>query len=206
MRASLSTPNRFAFNTPIFVFDASPFAGRNDEIKAHLMAEKEQSPGIVQSNAGGWHSKPVLSSRPLFRGMISLMIEQVNWVVEQRARELNRECPRFRYNVQSWGMVLGPSDYVVPHNHGDAHWSAVYYVDDGAPGPAPHSGALEFVDTGRPPRPVPGLDLFPSTFMIQPITSMLVVFPGWLTHYVHPHRGLRPRISLSFNFVMEPLT
>ncbi|EEA04372.1 hypothetical protein BH160DRAFT_0274 [Burkholderia sp. H160] len=43
-----------------------------------------------------------------------------------------------------------------------------------------------------------------STFMIRPRSGMLVVFPGWLQHYVHPYRGTRPRIIIASNVVMSP--
>ena len=36
-------------------------------------------------------------------------------------------------------------------------------------------------------------------------TDMLVVFPGWLQHYVHPYRGTRPRIAIACNVTMSPM-
>jgi len=51
---------------------------------------------------------------------------------------------------------------------------------------------------------VAGREINPSTFTIRPRTGMLVIFPGWLQHYVHPYRGGRPRVSLSFNVRLEP--
>jgi hypothetical protein len=34
---------------------------------------------------------------------------------------------------------------------------------------------------------------------------MLVVFPGWLQHYVHPYRGTRPRVAIACNLTMSPI-
>mgnify|MGYP001483711027 FL=1 len=34
---------------------------------------------------------------------------------------------------------------------------------------------------------------------IEPSEAGLVLFPGWLTHGVRVHKGVEPRISLSFN-------
>ena len=28
---------------------------------------------------------------------------------------------------------------------------------------------------------------------------MIVMFPSWLLHHVHPYQGERPRISIAFN-------
>jgi hypothetical protein len=100
-------------------------------------------------------------------------------------------------------MILERGDYVVLHEHGEAHWSTVYYVDAGDDDAA-ESGLLAFVDPRRGGRTVPGVDLFPTTFTVRPRTGSLVVFPGWLQHYVHPYRGSRPRVSISCNVVMEP--
>jgi hypothetical protein len=110
--------------------------------------------------------------------------------------------PRYRYGVHGWAMVLERGDYVVLHEHGEAHWSTVYYVDAGDDDAA-ESGLLAFVDPRRGGRSVPGADLFPTTFTVRPRTGTLVIFPGWLQHYVHPYRGSRPRISISCNLVME---
>jgi hypothetical protein len=44
-----------------------------------------------------------------------------------------------------------------------------------------------------------------TTFTIRPRPGMLVVFPGWLQHYVHPYRGTRPRIAIACNVTMSPM-
>ena len=52
---------------------------------------------------------------------------------------------------------------------------------------------------------MPGLEnLLGTTFTVLPRTGRLVVFPGWLLHYVHAYRGQRPRVSISCNVVFEP--
>jgi hypothetical protein len=101
-------------------------------------------------------------------------------------------------------MVMRQGDYTVLHDHGEAHWSATYYVDAGdADQRSPESGALALVDPRRGGRSIPGIESG-STFMIRPRSGMLVVFPGWLQHYVHPYRGARPRIAIASNVVMSP--
>ena len=59
-------------------------------------------------------------------------------------------------------------------------------------------------DPRRGGRPIPGLESG-ATFTIRPRTGMLVVFPGWLQHYVHPYRGTRPRIAIACNVTMSPM-
>jgi uncharacterized protein (TIGR02466 family) len=114
-------------------------------------------------------------------------------------------APPFRYGVQAWAMIMGDGDYTILHDHGNAHWSSVYYVDAGDADPERHaqSGLLAFVDPRRGGRPIPALELSASTFTVAPRTGALAIFPGYLQHYVHAYRGTRPRISISANLVLE---
>jgi hypothetical protein len=34
---------------------------------------------------------------------------------------------------------------------------------------------------------------------VRPVAGLLVVFPNWLYHWVHPYTGQTPRIAISFN-------
>src|SRR5437660_152668 len=97
-----------------------------------------------------------------------------------------------RRAAQAWAMVRRNGDYTIAHDHGEAHWSTSYYVDAGDANleRTPDSGALAVLDPRRGGRPIPGLESG-STFTIRPRTGMLVVFPGWLQHYVHPDRPIK---------------
>ena len=89
---------------------------------------------------------------------------------------------------------------MIAHDHGEAHWSTSYYVDAGDADleHTPESGALAVLDPRRGGRPIPGLESG-ATFTIRPRTGVLVVFPGWLQHYVHPYRGTRPASLIACN-------
>jgi len=112
--------------------------------------------------------------------------------------------PGLRYGAQAWAMVMRDGDHTVLHEHGEAHWSAAYYADAGDADPARHptSGVLGFVDPRRGGRSLPGLESG-TTFEVRPRSGMLVVFPGWLQHYVSPYRGTRPRVTVSCNVTVE---
>ena len=54
-------------------------------------------------------------------------------------------------------------------------------------------------------RTVPKMqDPFGYNFDIQPEEGLLVVFPGWMLHEVHPYYGNDVRISLSANALIFP--
>jgi uncharacterized protein (TIGR02466 family) len=196
------------FPTPIVMIDLPGMADINREIAAQLLAEEQTVPSWHRANVGGWHSVPDLSQRPQpwFRAVMRAVVDEVgNNVAALAAAAGIERLPRFRYAVTAWAMVMRNGHYVMPHDHGDVHWSVAYYVDAGDELPAP-SGRIAFLDPRRSGRTIPELTLFPSTFDIAPRTSALVIFPGWVQHYVHAYRGERPRICVSCNLTMDVVT
>jgi uncharacterized protein (TIGR02466 family) len=193
------------FSTPIVVFDLPGMDDCNRELAARLLAEEQAVPSWHRANVGGWHSVPDLSRRPepCFRTVMRAVVDLVGHNVGGLAAAAGIEqLPTFRYAVTAWAMIMRDGHYVTTHDHGDVHWSVAYYVDAGDEAPPP-SGRLAFLDPRRSGRTIPELELFPSTFDVAPRTSALVIFPGWLQHYVHAYRGRRPRICISCNLTMD---
>ena len=194
------------FATPIVVLDLPGMAELNAQIAAELLAEEQTVPSWQRANVGGWHSVPDLSRRPQpwYRGLMRAVVDEVGGHVAALAAQAALPAlPAFRYAVTAWAMVMRNGHYVMTHDHGDVHWSVAYYVDAGDELPAP-SGRLAFLDPRRSGRTIPEVALFPTTFDLAPRTSALVIFPGWLQHYVHAYRGERPRICVSCNLTMDP--
>lgn len=182
------------WETAITAFDVANAAGIAAHLSAKLLAERGVDPGLKVSNYGGWHSKPDLALRPdpAFQAMLQMIVHHVG---------LAGGPPDARYQLHGWAMILDAGDYVVPHEHADAHWSTVFYLDGGdADGDA---GAITFVDPRRIASRLPG-DPGPS-FTVRPRTGLLLVFPGWVEHFVHPYRGTRPRISVAVNLRLANL-
>lgn len=195
------------FAVPVFAVD---LPGRDDadhELVARLLAERDAGPGLQRSNVGGWHSPPDLAQRaaPCYRSLMQAIVETLRAALADLAVAAGQDVPAYRYGLHAWAMVMGAGDYAILHEHGDAHWSAVYYADAGDADLTryPQSGTLALVDPRSGGRPVPGLALFPSTFTIRPRTGTLLLFPGWLPHYVHAYRGTRPRVAISCNLTLD---
>ena len=77
----------------------------------------------------------------------------------------------------------------------------MYYVDPGTGNPdQPLGGVLEFLDprAGVEAITAPG-DPYGDPFRVRPQAGLLVLFPSWLYHWVHPYAGQTPRIAISFN-------
>jgi hypothetical protein len=75
----------------------------------------------------------------------------------------------------------------------------VYYVDAGALDRS-LSGVLEFLDprAGVEAVTAPG-DPYGEPVRVRPEAGLIVIFPSWLHHWVHPYAGHTPRIAVSFN-------
>jgi uncharacterized protein (TIGR02466 family) len=104
--------------------------------------------------------------------------------------------------VNAWSSVYPKGAWVPSHNHGDAHWSGVYYVAT-----SEACGDLVFWD----PKEY-ALANEPSGFMfrgnhhikVTPVDGKLCVFPGYLKHETLPNQSEHDRIIISFNIRAFP--
>ncbi|MHB2017914.1 MAG: putative 2OG-Fe(II) oxygenase [Candidatus Xenobia bacterium] len=189
------------YPTPVTVFHLADMDATNREVADLLLAEQASSPGVQVSNVGGWHSRPDLTTRTE-PGLSQLLAAIVDRVGQHVVKVADGTVPPIGFAVSAWAMIMRDGDYTVVHDHCEAHWSTVYYVDAGD-SDHPKSGLLAFLDPRRPGRPIPYYECG-TQVTIRPRTGALVVFPSWLQHHVHPYRGRGPRISISCNLVIHP--
>ena len=192
------------FATPIFAFSLDGVDELNRELSAQLRAESQRSPGVHQSNVGSWHSVQDLSQRsePCYKAVMEMVRFHLKAVLHNITDGAEHSPPKAdSFEIHGWAMVMGDGHYTVLHNHGETHWSFVYYIDAGDADldRYPQSGMISFVDPRRGVDWTPGLNAMSSTFSIKPDTGLVVIFPGFLQHYVHPYRGTRPRICIACN-------
>ena len=113
------------------------------------------------------------------------------------------------FQVQGWGNVNRLGDYHNLHNHPRSWLSGTYYAavpgqdtlpagrDDRTP------NCISFFD----PRPqanmnaIRGDGQFDPEYRIKPIPGLLILWPSFLHHLVHPNLSRETRISVSFNIV-----
>ena len=207
---SIAVEQHFAlFHTPLSVYDLANVEDMNRDLRDRLCEEARSSPGMRRANVGGWHSPADLALRPdpCFRAVMKLIVDHVGATQSKlvAAMGLSASQSPWRVAAEAWAMVMRNGDYTIAHDHGDAHWSTTYYVDAGDADleRTPDSGALAVLDPRRGGRPLAGIDPG-STFTLRPRTGMLVVFPGYLQHYVHAYRGTRPRVAIACNLTLSP--
>jgi uncharacterized protein (TIGR02466 family) len=195
------------FWTPVAMHEHPGLESMNKEITDILVAESESIPSVAVSNVGGWHSKYDLMTRPeaCFQKLGELIIASARETTAAVAKSGGGRALQVTAKADMWAMVMRNGDYTVPHAHADCHWASVYYADAGDAGDAadPKSGRIAFVDPRLGYLPIPGLEMVLANFEVNPKTGQLLLFPGWLMHYVHAYRGKRPRVSLSCNVTFE---
>lgn len=113
--------------------------------------------------------------------------------------------------LQGWANVNRLGDYHDPHNHPYAYLSGTYYVR------VPDSraqlrnradvrpGCITFYD----PRgavnmtAIKGDPQIEPEFTVSPKPGMVLLWPAFVMHYVHPNLSDEPRISISFNLIVK---
>ncbi len=99
-----------------------------------------------------------------------------------------------------WSNVLNAGDWQGPHCHPTPSnlASGVYYVQIPENKPAPQ-GCIEFMN----PIPQSMQHGHPATRRLHPVEGLLVLFPPWYNHYVHPFEGDGTRIIIAFDILAK---
>ena len=115
------------------------------------------------------------------------------------------------WSLQGWANVNRFGDYHDLHNHPHCYLSGTYYVaipDDDAQAGSRNDlspGAISFYD----PRPQANMNAIKGDgqvspqHSIQPQPGMILLWPAFLHHLVHPNLSRQKRVSISFNVVLK---
>lgn len=108
--------------------------------------------------------------------------------------------------ANGWVNVNPPGGYNAPHIHPDALISGTYYVAIPPAGSNPVGGAIEF-SVPHPTLKMSNVFVTPmlaERVRVMPEPGLVLLFPGTLTHWVHPNDSDADRVSISFNAVIRP--
>ncbi len=187
------------FAVPIFKSKLNDFNAHQDGLRSFLLELQQKSPGLKKSNLNGWHSENNLhlqqepniqwlnQSIGAFAGQC---LAQFHPGQEENTEILLTSC---------WGNISGGDAWNAPHNHLPCQWSGVFYVDveesikDNQP--KDRHGLIEFMN----PLPLGRHYHRPSVVTYKPEDGMILIFPGYLMHLVHPNLSDSQRISIAFN-------
>ena len=195
-----------AFPTRIGRWAVPDADAMNRELQALILAEEAKYSSLGRSNIGGWHSRPDFLSRrdPAVSALAAWLTFALRRMIAATA---GVNAFKGTLSASAWATICRAGAYHAPHSHPDSAWSGVYYVDPGTDSPDhPLSGVLEFLDPRAAVEAVtaPG-DPYGEPLRVRPQAGLLVVFPSWLYHWVHPYAGQTPRIAISFNATLAPV-
>lgn len=190
------------FATPLIGFMHPNPDRLNSQLWLDASRLREEDKGLARSNRGGWHSQVDLFKRPE-----SSFQHLRKWAVHcsnMASKMLNKDFlakPR-KASFQAWININGQGCYNNPHSHPGCHWSGVYYARVPDPESGSFSGMIEFLD----PRggvtkesALPDAKCFLSNYSVTPQNGLLLLFPPYLVHWVHPHQHPEERLSIAFN-------
>ena len=193
------------FATPVLTRKVPELEAINPRLKEIVLAHETVRPHNVGSNIGGWHSDHDLMQWPepemqVFRQHLGQALQ------EMTSATFDAFPPDLEVLVTGWANISRNGAYTRAHGHDGSLWSAIYYVAAEPPPPShPYSGLLSFVDPRSGSRTAPKMQAPYGYHMdIQPEEGLLVIFPGYLLHEVHPYFGEGVRISLSANALILP--
>lgn len=198
------------FGTPMAVRTVSNVQALNAGLERAILARAQSIDGNLISNVGGWQSpidfldwpEPAIAQfkAELDRGIQTISTMPV--LMEGRRPDLNN---RVAYTAYGWANINQNGDYNTLHVHAGCDWSVVYYVSAGVPNPdTPTNGRIEL----RDPRPaatyarIPGFNSG-QPMRIKPQAGLMVIFPSWIEHWVHPFYGEGNRISIALNVALK---
>jgi uncharacterized protein (TIGR02466 family) len=100
-----------------------------------------------------------------------------------------------------WANAMGSGTHHTMHTHPMCVLSGVYYVNV-----PPGSSPLKLEDPrmgllmASPPRKSSAPANEQNYLLLTPRAGEFVLFESWMRHEVPPHRGRKPRLSISFNY------
>lgn len=209
---TLSLPQQgnifYAFSTPILMRTWPDSAQLNASLQELVLAKERDSKGVTKSNLGGWQSEQGLfhwqhpAIAELQRRVREATIEITGKTCREALQGLSEDL-----HVNGWANVSRDRSYNRIHAHSECTWSGVYYVSVGEPDPnVLDNGSIEFLDLQMavhgghaqlPGRP------FGGQLRVPPEPGLMVMFPSWLPHWVHPFQGSGVRISIAFNVTLR---
>jgi uncharacterized protein (TIGR02466 family) len=201
-----------AFPTLLGRFQVPEAESVNAGLLRLLLQREADSPTEDYANVGGWHSTADLLEWPgaeinTLRTWISDALNRMVQATGQLPEVQGKPAPRGAFRISAWANISRRHNYHRLHNHPNSAWSGVYYVTGIPPDSAhPLAGVLEFYD----PRPftemtdVPGSP-YGQRVNIRPSPGLMVLFPSWLYHFVHPCESESERVSIAFNAAWRKL-
>jgi uncharacterized protein (TIGR02466 family) len=182
-----------------------PGADVANQVLAELVLELEA--GNAQLTTDYRNDNLLVADHPA----IQWLRDCINRTVMEYFRELGIDY-QVDWTVHGWANVNRLGDYHDPHNHPHCYLSGTYYVQVPTERALLRSrkdvrpGCITFYDPRGPAVNMGAIRDDPYVnpeHTIQPKPGDILLWPAFLTHFVHPNLSETPRISISFNVMLK---
>jgi uncharacterized protein (TIGR02466 family) len=186
------------FGTPVFCKLHTRFESQSVQTEIGNIVEKLNFAKVPQ-----WGSSNHSLSDPTFKTSLFDQFDMpltVNLINKNVTDYLNSLGYDKTYNLvikESWLTDTRKNEYTVLHNHGAFDISGVYYFStNGKDGDIHFVNPTQITDTSK---------FINDTQYVRyvPEVGKLILFPGWLMHFVDENETDSRRMSLSFNIQIE---
>src|SRR3954468_21869415 len=170
------------FNTPLIRDIWEEGVELTPVLRERILAHEADSPGVVKSNYGGWHSE---TGQLEFCGDAGQrLLSRVQALTDEASRRFfaqhNKPSPAFNWKITAWANVSRSGDFNAAHVHPGSTWSGTYYVDAGDPADPEKGTLLHLIDpitASRTAFLLAGQSSVPSQVVINPRPGLMVLFP-----------------------------
>jgi uncharacterized protein (TIGR02466 family) len=195
------------FATPVIALQWQDYETLNKDLESLILSREQADQNVTKTNAGGWQSDHnLLAWEAQCVNELEQRIHAMLSAVLKETAVNQKEISNTRFRLDCWANVNRAGDYNVVHSHPNSLWSGVYYVSSGEPdNTISYAGCIELLD----PREATSFIQTQKTTLDQRCLinnkpGSMLMFPSWLKHMVHPHRGKGARISIAFNAMPAP--
>ena len=164
------------------------------DIKTECLKAKEKDPeGVIKSNMGGWQSNTEKFN------FLEEFYKASKPLINHISVEMGLKSSFYIETVESWININQPKDINMPHNHRGNLLSSVFYVES-----TDMDATVNFIMPNEEVKQYYFQDyLVPSMYSspqvnYAPIEGRLIIFPGYLKHWVAP--STKRRISIATNY------
>ena len=171
----------------------------NQELIRYSYQLKDQSTGVLKSNAGGWQSESLVIPNT----EIAKLVETIQGRIEQVAdcwKLKNKNSVVSLENI--WININSKTAFNRPHVHPKSTFSGSYYIKCSEQ----EGGAIVFLHPAinfqyhiDPDTVEDWNDFTSGNIRHSPKEGDLLIFPAYLSHYVEPNLLDEDRISIAFN-------
>ena len=193
---------RMMFPVPLVAMHLEDADALNARLLEEIAARRRDEKGLDRSNRNGWHSAYDLFRRT--EPAHSELAAEIVAAVAAATAKVGAKVPAGLVpQFEGWVNVSPTFAINAPHDHPGAFWSGTYYVRVPLPEDKDDmiSGSVEFLD----PRGAIGTSTTIDTpftrpkFTVRPADGTLLMWPGFMRHWVHPNQAEQDRVSIAFN-------